>query len=359
MNASATEAMRLRSRRRSATPMGLWGGASGASSPGRTPSSAASSRAIADSRVDERVGDVDEDAGEDERGRAEERYRHDHVVVAAADRLERQPADARYAGQRLDEERALPQPAQREGARVARPGRHRRQRQRDDGDHYLAAHSNHRDGEVDRDEEAPGDWYLIVSVSNANTLVAFAQEADCYGAVARPAARRQPAQLQREGEEEERHEDQPRYRLDEEEGADGGRVGPRPLTPRREDAERYPQPERDDQRDAVQLERAPDGGEDDLRDLAVFVAVALSQVAPRRVLDVDPVLLVEGLVEAARVADAVQHLRVAELAGGDAHRVARPEARQREGDEGDDEEDQRHPQEAPQQVGDERAVQSP
>src|SRR3972149_146302 len=295
----------VRRRQRSARPKGRWGGASGASSPGRTPSSAASSRAIADSRVDYLVGDVDEDAGEDERGRAEERYRHDHVVVAAADRLERQPADARYAGQRLDEERALQQPdhgegderaqrqegvaqdvarhhrrlapalgarrphvvlpqhAQREGARVARPGRHRRQRQRDDGDHYLAAHSNHRDGEVDRDEEAPGDWYLIVSVSNANSLVAFAQEADCYGAVARPAARRQPAQLQREGEEEERHEDQPRYRLDEEEGADGGRVGPRPLTPRREDAERYPQPERDDQRDAIQLEGAPDGREDD------------------------------------------------------------------------------------------------
>src|SRR6476661_408657 len=59
--------------------------------------------AISDPWVNERVDDVDRDADDDERRGAEQRQRHDHVVVAPADRCEREAATPRHARQRLDE----------------------------------------------------------------------------------------------------------------------------------------------------------------------------------------------------------------------------------------------------------------
>jgi len=81
------------------------------------------------------------------------------------------------------------------------------------------------------------------------------------------------------------------------------------------------------------------------------VAKALSQVAVQHAPDVDPVLIEDGLVQALLMADARQDLGVAVLAHGNADRITRAEAGDRERDEGDGKKDKRRPEEAPQDVG--------
>src|SRR3990172_7927733 len=72
---------------------------------------------------------------------------------------------------------------------------------------------------------------------------------------------------------------------------------------------------------------------------------------PQHVPDVDPVLVQWVLVQALLVADALQDLGIAVLAGGNGDGIAGAEAGGHERDEGDGEEDQRRPEEAPQYVG--------
>ena len=72
------------------------------------------SRANSDPRVDKRVQDVDRHARQQTKRGADDHDGHDHVVVAAADALEGEPACPGYACQRLDEERALDEADERE-----------------------------------------------------------------------------------------------------------------------------------------------------------------------------------------------------------------------------------------------------
>src|SRR5690242_18466450 len=60
--------------------------------------------AIPDPWVNDRVHDVDKDAHHYKGRAADEGYGHDHVVVAAIDRLKREPSNTRNARQCLDKE---------------------------------------------------------------------------------------------------------------------------------------------------------------------------------------------------------------------------------------------------------------
>ena len=111
--------------------------------------------------------------------------------------------------------------------------------------------------------------------------------------------------------------------------------------------------EDDEQGHEAELRGDPHLGEDDFGDVAVAVGEALAQLAVSEVLQVDAVLLEERLVEPLLVADARQDLGVAVLAHRHANRVAGTEARDGEGDERHRQEDDRHPEEPPDDVGEE------